>query len=765
MNRFSQMDYPGEGIGVTPSSRVGRKRISWEKKVARFKKKFFSNKKLGNLLWWSGKFLLLLLCLKILIDVVPQLGDKKYYLKTFSVPESLSQYGISGQEICERILINITNVDSIISRSSFEFSHVSNEYNIQIEGSADLEYEGISYKRLVNFLIEILSPKKIISGSVVVEANKMICHIKISDKNNSYWTSCSDSLMVVDKVDIVSTLAAHTILSQLSPIHYATYTFCTTNYKKTISLCQKYLYTEKDNDKIASLYSLIADSHKNMNDDKKAKEYYLLSASMNNQNYYAFANITYGHLLHNELDSAKKYLLETSNRIPNRSESIAYYNNLKANYSYYNNQHDSSLIYYQAAVRYDSSNFYYLSNIAAAFATFKQYDSSYKYYKLIIERFPGRGMWDTEFYKSFGFHNANYIDTTHSNPHHLFTIGLNLFDGDNYDSADSYFIEAITKDSFFVEPLFFHGVIKSYARDYIGANAIFEKCTEINGTNRDIIREWVLNLIEQGDMQKAMSLISTYQVNDDDLFLSDFGYAYAAKGNYLKAQYFYLLSDIFNSTNTVNLNRLARLKYNTSHYLESVSFHNRIIEIDPTNLEAMQGVADCYLKLGRWKDAENISKKVIIHSSNASSFCVLARAALNDNNEKRATIFYLKAYELDNHSTEAITFLATMYTRQGKFGEAIKWWLKLENLTILNAEDLLSFGVCYSKSRMHRKAIEYYKRATGLEPNLCIALRNWFIGLQELRRDPTSDFSFRNALASSSCREIEQWILSQGYKL
>jgi len=142
----------------------------------------------------------------------------------------------------------------------------------------------------------------------------------------------------------------------------------------------------------------------------------------------------------------------------------------------------------------------------------------------------------------------------------------------------------------------------------------------------------------------------------------------------------------------------------------------RILERDPSCMEAAEEVADNLLSLGRDEEAAKAAK--FAYSLNKTSYIanyILGFTGLDS--DKKATEYLQNANKASPNNPEILRCLGWAKFHIGKETEGIATLERALNLRNNDPLILCDLGVCLLHQNIYDKAVKLFKKALNLEPN------------------------------------------------
>ena len=192
--------------------------------------------------------------------------------------------------------------------------------------------------------------------------------------------------------------------------------------------------------------------------------------------------------------------------------------------------------------------------------------------------------------------------------------------------------------------------------DLKGAQAAFEKVTEIDPRNPD---GWV-NIgraaVQEGDMERARTALAKALALSPDLARAQFFYAKVLRsdGNYDEAAGHLRRVLAQYPRDRVALNDLGRILFLERKYAEAVTVLRSVLAVDPEDLQAHYNLMLCYKGLGDEKQAHEHEVRYLRFKADEASQAITGPyRQLNpeDNNERQAIHEHVSASKTDGMRT------------------------------------------------------------------------------------------------------------------
>jgi tetratricopeptide (TPR) repeat protein len=176
--------------------------------------------------------------------------------------------------------------------------------------------------------------------------------------------------------------------------------------------------------------------------------------------------------------------------------------------------------------------------------------------------------------------------------------------------------------------------------DLRGAEAAFRKVTEIDPAYADGYLNAARALIAEGDLDRAQPMLDAALQRGPDLARAHFfqGEVYKSRGKYDEALAHYRRAHDAYPRDRVVLNSIGRVLFLQEKPAEAVTVLNKVLEIDPEDLQAHYTLMLAYGALGRKDEAERERKLYLRFKANESAQEITAKYRQDhpfDNNERQ----------------------------------------------------------------------------------------------------------------------------------
>lgn len=157
---------------------------------------------------------------------------------------------------------------------------------------------------------------------------------------------------------------------------------------------------------------------------------------------------------------------------------------------------------------------------------------------------------------------------------------------------------------------------------------------------------------------------------------------------------------------------LARAEMGQGNLQTAYAELRRALEIDSRNIDAIYYIALVSEALAPME----YDRLYRLNPNSDRVHQILAESALAQENKAEAEAEYLAAIRINPRALDSILGLAELKRSQSKFDEALRIYRNAEALIGLNHDIAYGIGVCYGYLQDHPRAIEYFRKAIGFEP-------------------------------------------------
>ena len=138
------------------------------------------------------------------------------------------------------------------------------------------------------------------------------------------------------------------------------------------------------------------------------------------------------------------------------------------------------------------------------------------------------------------------------------------------------------------------------------------------------------------------------------------------------------------------------LVYNQGNYTEAIKYFDKVLSLDPTNIDAIFYKGAALSSLGKSTEAIPFINKAIMLSD--------------------------KALAIDQNNIDILSIKGRALNRLSNYNEAIKYFDKVLAIDSKNKYALANKGIALNKLGNSGEAIEYYDKALAIDPNFVYAL-------------------------------------------
>ena len=147
------------------------------------------------------------------------------------------------------------------------------------------------------------------------------------------------------------------------------------------------------------------------------------------------------------------------------------------------------------------------------------------------------------------------------------------------------------------------------------------------------------------------------------------------------------------------------------------------------NIEKDFSLACQYHKEKKFKDAENLYKKILnIDSNHFKSIFLLGSLQIQTKNFKSSVETLTKVIQIHSNHKIALNYLGIAFYKLGEHKKAIEYFKKSIQIDPNYSEAYNNLGAVFKELGEHKKAIEYFKKSIQIDPNYSEAYNN--LGLE-----------------------------------
>ena len=237
--------------------------------------------------------------------------------------------------------------------------------------------------------------------------------------------------------------------------------------------------------------------------------------------------------------------------------------------------------------------------------------------------------------------------------------------------------------------------------------------------NKEIKLKYNLAVMQQelGLLDEAeTNYIDLIKHNDEPKYNINLYNLYITKGFYLKAL---KIIDSIKSKN-IFLTRVdqdrAHVLYLIKNYKDSINQCYEVLKVDDKNLQILNTLGLCFLKLQRYDEAgEALLKGLNLNNQNIVILNSLGRLNHELRKSKEAKIYFDKAYALDPNSFETLNNMAGFYLEEGEYEKAIQFYKKADKLVPNNSILINNLAKTYMCLHDTDQAEKYCRRAISID--------------------------------------------------
>ncbi|MFH0820621.1 MAG: tetratricopeptide repeat protein [Candidatus Peregrinibacteria bacterium] len=165
------------------------------------------------------------------------------------------------------------------------------------------------------------------------------------------------------------------------------------------------------------------------------------------------------------------------------------------------------------------------------------------------------------------------------------------------------------------------------------------------------------------------------------------------------------------------LEAIEELKLKGEHE-KSIAEAQRLLVDDPDCVAALEEIADNYVSLDRFENAEKACERALnLNKDSYTSYYILGFIASHDQQWSEAVAQLKRSNGLHPNNAEILRCLGWALFNSGKRTQGIVILERALNLDSDNSLTLCDLGICYLQVKNFEKSIELLKKAMELDPN------------------------------------------------
>lgn len=210
------------------------------------------------------------------------------------------------------------------------------------------------------------------------------------------------------------------------------------------------------------------------------------------------------------------------------------------------------------------------------------------------------------------------------------------------------------------------------------------------------------------------------------------GIALANNGNVTEAIKYFGYLDEADSLRIPSLINSIRLFYDTEKYVEAIEISDKVLKIDPHNIDALNFKSASLIKIGKFNESlEYFDLILSIDPNNIDAKRNKAYALISLKQYDIARKILLKILDDNKDDINTTQFLGISYAREGKLDIAISLFHEVISKDPLNIFGYKNLGMALLEQKKHDEAITNFNIALNLDPNDEFSSKNKNIALSE----------------------------------
>jgi len=169
--------------------------------------------------------------------------------------------------------------------------------------------------------------------------------------------------------------------------------------------------------------------------------------------------------------------------------------------------------------------------------------------------------------------------------------------------------------------------------------------------------------------------------------------------------------DLFNKKEIISQFNLATSLYNQRDFLKAIQAYQKVIEMDPTYIEAFNNLGLIYLEIGDFDRAlKNYERAIEINPRYEKALNNIGILYFLKGEDKRAMEVFEKLIEINPNHVESYIHLGIIYKKIGQWQKGIESYQKALTLQPQNGEAHYNLGILYENIGDKERALYHYQQ-------------------------------------------------------
>ena len=180
--------------------------------------------------------------------------------------------------------------------------------------------------------------------------------------------------------------------------------------------------------------------------------------------------------------------------------------------------------------------------------------------------------------------------------------------------------------------------------------------------------------------------------------------------------------------------------YRQREISKAIQAYQKVIELDPTYVEAYNNIGIIYQDLGDFDKAlEAYRTSIKINPQYEKAYNNLGIVLLLNGHYEESKEAFQNALDINPNNIESYINLGILYKKQGQFEKAIEYYQKALTINPLHGETHYNIGLLYEQLENHKMAISHYQKFIQLSskthPDLVAKVRRHLDYLMTIKGD------------------------------